>query len=128
MIRLEHVALWTRDVGRLRAFYERYLDARAGGTYHSERREGFTSIFLTFSGGGRLELMSLPEIGDAAPAPAAGFAHIAVGLESRVSVDVLCARMAADGVRVTSGPRQTGDGYYEAVVLDPDGNEVEITG
>ena len=127
-MRLEHVAVWTRDVERLRAFYARYFGARAGAPYASATRAGFTSYFLTFpDGGARLELMSLPALADAAAAPAVGYAHVALAVGSRAAVEALAARMRADGVPVTSGPRQTGDGYYEAVVEDPDGNAVEIT-
>ena len=128
MIRLEHAAVWTRDLERLRAFYERYFGARAGERYASRNNPGFTSYFLRFPGdGARLELMSLPALADAPAPPAAGWAHLALSLGSREAVDAMAARLRADGVRVLSGPRETGDGYYEAVVEDPDGNHLEIT-
>ena len=127
-MRLDHVAVWTRDVERLRAFYERYFGARAGPLYRSATRAGFASYFLTFpDGGGRLELMSLPALSNVSPAPATGYAHLALAVGPRAAVEALTARMRADGVPVTSGPRETGDGYFEAVVEDPDGNVVEIT-
>ncbi len=126
-MRVEHVALWTRDPERLCAFYERWFGARAGARYASANQPGFTSYFLTFPGGGaRLEVMRLPTLGDAPAAPAAGYAHLAVTLGSAEAVDALALRMRADGVPVRSGPRRTGDGYYEAAVEDPDGNVVEI--
>jgi lactoylglutathione lyase len=126
-VRVDHVALWTRDLERLREFYERYFGARAGAQYRSATRPGFASYFLTFpDGGGRLELMTRPD----AEAPAAsrgfGYAHVAVAVGSPADVEALTARMRSDGVRVLSGPRRTGDGYFEAVVEDPDGNEVEV--
>ena len=127
-MRIEHAALWTRDLERLRAFYERYFDARAGARYISATRSGFVSYFLRFpSGGARLELMTLPELQDASGAPTVGYAHLALSVGSREAVDALAERLRADGVRILSGPRQTGDGYYEAVVEDPDGNALEIT-
>jgi len=127
-VSLVHVAVWTRDLERLRAFYERYFAASAGGRYESATRRGFTSYFLTFpNGGARLEVMSLPELADRADGPAVGYAHLAVSVGSRGAVEALAARMRADGVRIRSEPRQTGDGYFEAVVEDPDGNSVEIT-
>ena len=127
-MRVEHVALWTRELERSRAFYERYFGARAGARYHSATRPGFVSYFLTFpDGGARLEMMTLPALADSAAAPAAGYAHLALSVGSREAVDALTARMRADGVHVLSAPRQTGDGYYESVVEDPDGNAVEIT-
>ena len=127
-MRLDHFALWTPELERLRAFYERYFGARSGALYRSATRAGFASYFLTFpDGGARLELMSVPELGTAHGDPVAGYAHLAVSVGSRTAVTALAARLEADGYRVASGPRQTGDGYFEAVVLDPDGNAVEIT-
>ena len=127
-MRIEHAALWTRDLERLRAFYERHFDARAGARYASATRSGFVSCFLSFpSGGARLELMALPELQDAPAAPTVGYAHLALSVGSREAVDALAARLREAGVRISSGPRVTGDGYYEAVVEDPDGNALEIT-
>ena len=132
MPRVDHVAVWTRDLERLRAFYERWFDARAGARYASANRPGFTSYFLAFpDGGARLELMALPTLVDApdgaAATPPLGWAHLALSLGSRDAVDALAARMRDAGVPILSGPRVTGDGYYEAVLRDPDGNLVEIT-
>ena len=127
-MRIEHLAVWTTDLDRSRAFYERYFDARAGEQYRSATRRGFVSYFLTFPGGGsRLELMTVPKLGDRAQPPATGWAHIALAVGSRGDVEALTARMRGDGVRVVSEPRQTGDGYFESVVEDPDGNQIEIT-
>lgn len=127
-VRIEHVAVWTNDLERLRVFYERYLDARAGPQYRSSTRPGFVSYFLTFPGGGiRLELMSAPGLAAGPRAATVGYAHIALTVGSRADVDALTARMRADGVCVVSGAHQTGDGYYESVVEDPDGNAVEIS-
>lgn len=136
-VRIAHVALWTRDVERLerlRTFYERHFGARASAPYHSMRQQGFVSYFLELAGGARLELMTLPtdvrtaEDGRSdADAPRPGYAHIALSLGSAGAVDTVTARLVADGVPVRSGPRWTGDGYYESVVADPDGNLVELT-
>jgi len=129
MAHIEHLAIWTADLDRLRAFYERHFGARAGARYSNPRRQ-FQSYFLSFDSGARLELMSRPSV--AAPplaTPAAtpsGYAHLAISVGSRARVDELTARLRAAGVPVLDGPRQTGDGYYESVILDPDGNQVEI--
>lgn len=124
--RIEHVALWTDDLDRLAAFYVRFLGATEGPLYRSVRRP-FESRFLSFGGGARLELMRLADLGPAAgPAPRVGLAHVAFSLGSRERVDRLTAELRAAGVEVVSGPRTTGDGYYESVVRDPDGNEVEL--
>ena len=136
--RIAHVALWTRDVERLellREFYERQLGARAGAPYRSARRPGFVSYFLAFADGAQLELMTLPsdvpaDAARAAPladTPRPGNAHIALSLGSSAAVDALTARLSAAGVPVLSAPRWTGDGYYESVVADPDGNVLELT-
>ena len=127
MARVEHVAVWTNDLERLRAFYERYFAARTGAAYRSATRAGFASYFLTFpDGGSRVELMSMPGLAATASAPAVGYAHIALSVGSRADVETLTERMRLDGVRVVSPPRQTGDGYFESVVEDPDGNAIEI--
>ena len=134
--RIAHVALWTRDaegLERLRDFYERHFGARAGDLYRSARQPGFTSYFVTFGSGAQLELMTLPTMqagSDAAPgtsAPRPGYAHVALSLGSTAAVDASTARLAAEGVRVLSAPRWTGDGYYESVIADPEGNLVELT-
>ncbi len=128
-MRIEHIAVWTSDLERLRAFYERYFGARASAPYRSATRPGFTSYFLTFpDGDGRLELMAAPGLARAADSPAAGYAHVALSVGSRADVEALTERMRADGVCIVSAPRETGDGYFESVVQDPDGNAVEITG
>jgi len=127
-MRIEHVALWTPDIERLRDFYARWFGAVANARYESQRVRGFASYFLTFpQGGARLELMQLPELSPAAPVPAMGYAHIAISLGSRDGVDALVESARAAGVAVRSEARMTGDGYYEAVLDDPDGNQVEVT-
>jgi len=112
---IEHVALWTDDLEGLRWWYERWLGARAGPRYENADK-GFSSYFLEFDAGARLELMHMPgqKLGLRA--------HVAFSLGSREAVDELAAEIGA-----VDGPRTTGDGYYEAVVLDPDGNRVELT-
>ena len=127
-MQLEHFAVWTNDLERLRSFYVRYFGAQAGARYRSATRAGFVSYFLVFpDGGARLELMSVPELAAAAPSPAIGYAHLAVRLGTEEAVEALTERLRADGVRVVSEPRRTGDGYFESTVADPDGNLVELT-
>jgi lactoylglutathione lyase len=116
---IEHVAIWTKRLERLKAFYETYFQARAGDKY-----------FLTFSSGARLELMQMPTIPESlndTEAQFSGYTHLAFAVGSKERVDALAARLQEDGYRVVDGPRHTGDGYYESCVLDPDGNRVEIT-
>lgn len=126
---IEHIALWTNDIERLRSFYETWFEAVAGKRYHDDST-GFSSYFLAFPSGARLEIMS----SSAAPThpheqepAAAGYAHIAISIGSEEAVDLLTRRLQKAGYTVPDGPRRTGDGYYESVVLDPDGNRIEIT-
>lgn len=126
-MRIDHVALWTRDLDAMRAFYMDHFGAASGPRYASATRAGFESYFLAFHDGGRLELMTIPELADRTPGSYVGWAHLALSVGSREAVDALADRMSAAGIRVVSAPRVTGDGYYEAVVRDPDGNLVEIT-
>lgn len=130
MPRVDHIALWTptpERLERLCAFYATHFGATATAPYHSARRAGFVSRFLTFpDGGARLELMTLPTLADRPPAGSLGWTHIALALGSRPAVDACIARLAAAGVPILAAPRVTGDGYYEAIVEDPDGNEVEV--
>ena len=128
MTRIEHVALWTEELERLRRFYEEFLGGRASALYSNELTE-FESYFLEFDNGPRLELMRTPDV---AHRPghghqALGYVHVAFSLGSETAVDELTERIEQAGYEVVEGPRRTGDGYYESVVLDPDGNRVELT-
>jgi lactoylglutathione lyase len=125
-VHLEHVALWVRDVERVAAFYARYFDARVGDRYENPRK-GFQSRFLEFASGARLEVMARADVDQRAVGEQLGFAHLAIAIGSEAAVDALASVFKADGVAVLDGPRRTGDGYYECVVLDPEGNRVEVT-
>jgi len=126
-MRIEHVAIWTRDLERLKSFYETYFEVTAGAKYASTKRP-FESYFLSFASGARLELMRLPDLADADRSRGTiGLAHLALSTGSRETVNALSRRLRADGYTIVDGPRVTGDGYYESVVLDPDGNRIELT-
>ncbi len=128
-MKIEHVAIWAKDIERLKEFYEFYFEAVSNQKYINEEK-GFSSYFLSFDSGARLEIMQMPSIAEKAPDPykqVAGFTHIAISAGSAERVDSLTNRSAKDGYEVLDGPRKTGDGYYESVVLDPENNRVEIT-
>ncbi len=124
-MRIEHVALWARDLDALTEFYVRWFGAVAGPRYENPRK-GFASRFLEFSGGARLEVMTRTGIDTRAEQEQLGLAHIAIAVGDEASVDALAAKFTGAGVAVIDGPRRTGDGYYECVVRDPEGNRVEI--
>lgn len=126
---IEHVALWVRDLERMRWFYETYFGAKANEKYVNSTKN-FSSYFLTFSEGCRLELMHMPGIPDSLDSPIhqfMGFIHLAISVGSEATVDALTDRLRADGYTIVGEPRRTGDGYYESVVLDPEQNRIEIT-
>lgn len=129
MPRLDHLAVWAHDLDAIVAFYETHFGATAGPRYQNPAK-GFASRFLRFDGGARLEIMTSTRLSPpaaAADAPRAGYAHLAIAVGSESGVEALTARLRRAGVPVVDGPRRTGDGYYESVVLDPEGNRVEIT-
>jgi len=126
-MRIAHVALWTADIDRLCAFWAETFGATAGALYESTRRPGFRSRFINLEGGTSIEVMHGPWIETVTDMPErAGYAHLALALSSHQAVDDMAQKAAARNILV-SAPRMTGDGFYEAVLRDPDGNFIEIT-
>ena len=124
-MRIDHVALCVRDLETMRAFYTEYFGAAAGELYHNPRT-GLRTYFLSFDGGARVELMQKPGALPGNSELREGWAHLSFSLGSREAVDATTERLRAAGCAVESGPRVTGDGYYESCVLDPEGNRVEL--
>ena len=126
-MKIEHIALYVEDLEGARNFFIKYLGAKANNGYHNPRTN-FRSYFLSFEDGARLEIMQRPEMVNL-PKEAArtGYAHIAFSVGNREKVDALTAELKADGYEVVSGPRTTGDGYYESCIVAMEGNQVEIT-
>lgn len=127
---IEHVAIWTRDLERLKTFYETWFGGKAGPKYTNPAHQ-YQSYFISFGGGARLELMQMPSIPLSLNPPetqAAGLTHLALAVGSPAAVDALTGRLRQAGCPVASEPRWSGDGYYESCILDPDGNRIEITG
>jgi lactoylglutathione lyase len=128
-MRIAHVALWTKDLERSADFWRIVFDAAIGSPYHSKTNKGFISRFVTLKDGGpSIELMTLPMLSknELSVHPLVGWAHIAISIGSESEVDTMAKRMLEQDALV-SGPRWTGDGFYEAVIRDPDGNLIEIT-
>lgn len=126
---IEHVSLWTHNLERLKNFYTRYFNAAPSAKYTNSFTQ-FESYFLTFETGARLELMQMPGVAEGLndiESQFTGYNHIAFAVGSQAAVDALTEQLRRDGCRVIGEPRRTGDGYYESVVLDPDGNRIEIT-
>ena len=127
-MRIDHVALFCRDLEQMRQFFIDYFDARSNEQYHNPRT-GLRTYILSFTEGStRLELMLRPDVQDADPSqPAIGYVHLSFAVGSKKGVDLLTRRLAADGYTVTSGPRTTGDGYYESSIVGPEKILIEIT-
>ena len=129
MIKIEHIAMWVRDLHTFCPFYERNFGASVGPLYENQTK-GFRSRFLSFSSGARIEAMSTTTLSPVLLPDGAqrmGLTHLAISLGSEAAVDKLTAGLKARGVTVLDGPRRTGDGYYESVILDPEGNRIELT-
>ena len=126
-MRIEHVAMYVNDLEAARDFFTGYLGGASNEGYYNPVT-GFRSFFLRFGDGARLELMHKPDMTDAEKSLArTGYAHIAFSLGSREQVDALTERMRRDGYDVVSGPRVTGDGYYESCIVGFEGNVIELT-
>lgn len=126
-MQIEHIAVYVEDLEGARAFFERYFGAVSNAGYHNPKTD-FRSYFLSFEGGSRLELMTRPELEAGGNAPyRCGYAHLAFRVGSPEAVDRLTRQLREDGYCVISGPRTTGDGYYESCVAGFEGNLIEVT-
>ena len=123
---IAHIAVYTHDLERLKAFYQKYFDAVSNEIYRN--KSGFSSYFLAFSSGVGLEIMSHTElVRREAQDKVSGISHIAFSVGGKDEVIALTERIVNDGYALLSPPRLTGDGYFESCVADPDGNRIEIT-
>lgn len=125
-MKIAHIAIWTENLEELRDFYASYFGGTGNRKYVNPAR-GFESYMLTFDGECKLELMRKSDIHGTVHTPQSGLAHFAFGCASKEEVYALTERLRADSYQIVSEPRTTGDGYFESVVADPDGNLVEIT-
>lgn len=125
-MKIEHVAIWVKDLEAMKEFYTTYFHGKSNEKYHNRVKE-FESYFLTFSEGARLEIMRKIGINQPQQDSIIGWAHIAISLGSKEAVNEMTARLQNDGYHLVNGPRVTGDGYYESVIEDPEGNFIELT-
>ena len=126
-MKIEHIALYVNDLNAARDFFIRYLGAVSNDGYHNAKT-GFRSYFLCFEDGARLEIMKKPGVfARTSFEKQMGYAHIAFSLGSKEKVDALTKRLKTDGYEIVSGPRTTGDGYYESCIVGIEGNQIELT-
>ena len=116
-MKIEHVALYINDLEKARDFFIKYFGGKSNDGYHNKTTD-FRSYFISFDDGSRLEIMTMNHT---------GFIHLAFSVGSKEKVDELTARLKNDGYEVLSGPRTTGDGYYESCILGIENNQIEIT-
>jgi len=127
-MKIEHLAIWVRDLEKMKDFYTRFFNMTCNDRYVNEKKH-FSSYFLSFDGGARIEIMHRPDISERTGERGItfGLTHFAISVGSREGVDELTERIRKAGYKITGEPRTTGDGYYESVIADPEGNLVEIT-
>ena len=126
-MKIEHIALYVNNLEEARNFFVKYFDAKSNDGYHNFQTD-FRSYFLSFSDGARLEIMNKPQIDDIEKTLArTGFSHIAFSVGSKEKVNEITERLKTAGYKVISGPRTTGDGYYESCIIGIEGNQIEIT-
>ena len=124
-MKIEHIAIWTKDLEKMKQFYLEFFDLKSNEKYHNPSKQ-FSSYFLSFADGARIELMHRPDI-RLEDNHQLGLTHFAISVGSTEAVDQLTERIRSKGHPVIGEPRTTGDGYYESVIADPEGNHIEIT-
>ncbi|ANF49887.1 glyoxalase [Chryseobacterium glaciei] len=127
-MKIEHIAIWVRDLEKMKEFYQKYFGATSNEKYHNPVKN-FESYFLSFENGSRLEIMTRPDIqegNNSYDAQKFGIVHLAFSTGSNEKVDAITETLRNDGYEIVGEPRTSGDGYYESVILDPENNIVEI--
>ncbi len=127
-MKLDHIALWVNDLEKMKDFFINYFQVSSNEKYSNPKKE-FTSYFLSFPKGGRIEIMHRPDIFEYQEQKGLtnGLTHLAISVGGKNNVDTLTELLRRDGYTIAGEPRTTGDGFYESVILDPEGNPIEIT-
>lgn len=126
-MKIDHIAMYVNNLEKTRNFFVSYFDAKSNELYHNKNTD-FKSYFLTFKDGSRLEIMNKPNMkDDEKNLTRTGFIHLAFSVGSKEKVDELTQQLETDGFKVISGPRTTGDRYYESCIIGIEGNQIEIT-
>lgn len=124
---IDHIAIWVEDLEKMREFYCKYFDGVSNQKYEN-RVKGFESYFISFDGTTRIELMKRKDIEERINKEILGLAHLAFKMGSKEKVNELTEIFRKDGYEIIGEPRTTGDGYYESIILDPEGNRIELVG
>ena len=127
-MKIEHIAIWTSNIERMKDFYLEFFDLTSNEKYYNPTKL-FSSYFLSFNSGARIELMHRPDVSELInnTGTKLGLTHFAISVGSKEKVDQLTEEIRNRGYEIIGEPRTTGDGYYESVISDPEGNHVEIT-
>lgn len=125
-MKIEHIAMYVNNLEKAKEFFVTYLGGKANRGYHNKVTD-FRSYFISFDDGARLELMNKPDMSDEdKKLNRTGYIHIAFSVGSKEKVDELTELLKVEGYEVVSGPRTTGDGYYESCIVGIEGNQIEI--
>ncbi len=125
-MKIDHVAVYVKDLEGVKAFFENYFGAKSNQLYYN-LKTGLRTYILSFAEGARLELMNRPDVDVEVPLQRLGYIHLSISLGSKESVDAMTHRLQEDGYEILSGPRTTGDGYYETSFFGPENLQIEIT-
>ena len=127
-MKIEHIAIWVIDLEKMKKFYLKFFDLSSNEKYYNQKKK-FSSYFLSFKSGARIELMHRPDISEFIEKSNSklGLAHFAVSVGTKNRVNSLTEKFRENGIRIIGDPRTTGDGYYESIISDPEGNLIEIT-
>lgn len=127
-MRIEHIAIWVKDLEAMKDFYITFFQMTSKSKYTNDKK-GFSSYFLSFENGTRIEIMHRLDIANELDNRSVGFGftHLAISVGNKSKVDELTEKIRSAGFTISGEPRTTGDGYYESTILDPEGNTIEIT-